>query len=85
MYMSPLSWILFGIITGIISNMMDPNPQENSIFSSLLMGVGGAVLGGFLASAVLGGTVGGFNLTSFLLAMVGSLALVIVSRTFRHV
>lgn len=82
--MSPLSWILFGIITGIISNMMDPDPQENSIFSALLLGIGGAVLGGFLASAVLGGTVARFNLTSFLIAMVGSLALVIVSRTFRH-
>lgn len=82
--MSPLSWILFGIITGVISNMMDPSPQPNSIFSALLLGVGGAVLGGFLASAILGGTVAGFNLTSFFIAMIGSLALLVVSRTFRH-
>ncbi len=64
--------------------MMDPEPQENSVFSALLLGIGGAVIGGFLASAVLGGTIAQFNLTSFLIAMVGSLALIIVSRTLKH-
>lgn len=83
--MNVLAWILFGLITGIIANMIDPKASENSIFSALLLGVGGALFGGLLANLLFGMTISGFNLTSFLVAVAGSLLLVLVSRTIRRV
>ena len=83
--MSLLAWILFGLITGIIANMLDPKPHENSIFIAMIVGVLGSVMGGLLANIMLGGSITGFNLSTFLIAVVGSLSLLIVSRTMKHI
>lgn len=83
--MNILAWVLFGLITGIIANMLDPKASENSIFSALIMGVGGALTGGLLANYFFGMTVSGFNLSSFLVAVAGSLLLLLLSRTIRRV
>jgi uncharacterized membrane protein YeaQ/YmgE (transglycosylase-associated protein family) len=83
--MNFLSWILFGLITGIIANMLDARPKEGSIFIAMLFGVGGALLGGLVANYFFHVSLSGFNLTAFLIAVVGSLAVLVLSRTFRKV
>lgn len=82
--MNLLAWILFGLITGIIANMLDPHPERENIFTAMLLGVGGAVLGGVVANLALGISVVGFNLTSFLLAVIGSLIALTLSRSLRR-
>ena len=64
--------------------MLDPEPADENIFTALFLGVAGAVLGGFLASIILGVSVTGFNLSSFLVAAVGSLGVLVLNRTFRQ-
>jgi uncharacterized membrane protein YeaQ/YmgE (transglycosylase-associated protein family) len=73
--MNILSWILFGLVVGIIANAIDPSPNRGGNLGSVLLGIVGALVGGFLANLIFGVTVTGFSMTAFLVAVVGSLLL----------
>lgn len=81
--MNIISWILFGLIAGSIANLLDPNPSKGGILGSIVLGILGAIVGGWLANIILGVTVSGFNFTSFLIAVGGSLLLLFIGRLFR--
>jgi uncharacterized membrane protein YeaQ/YmgE (transglycosylase-associated protein family) len=78
--MSLLAWIVFGIVVGVIANAIDPEPTRGGIVGALVLGVLGALVGGFLASALIGIGVSGFNLTSLVVAIGGSLLLLFIGR-----
>lgn len=80
--MGVIAWIIFGIITGVIANAIDPRPSQGGIFGATLLGIAGAIVGGFIGNALLGFDVTGFNLTSFLVAVGGSLLLLFLGRAF---
>jgi uncharacterized membrane protein YeaQ/YmgE (transglycosylase-associated protein family) len=82
--MNVLSWILFGLIVGIVANAIDPSPNRGGILGSILLGIVGAIVGGFLSNLVFGINVTGFNLTSFLVAIAGSLILLLIGRAVRR-
>jgi uncharacterized membrane protein YeaQ/YmgE (transglycosylase-associated protein family) len=79
--MGILAWIVFGLITGVIANAIDPRPAQGGILSAILLGIVGAVVGGFLGSALFGVGVSGFNFASFLVSVGGALLLLFVGRT----
>ena len=79
------SWILFGLAAGLIANIIDPRPAEGGLLGAVILGVLGALVGGFLANSIFGVGVTGFNLTSFVLAVLGSLLLLFVGRVLRNV
>lgn len=82
--MNILSWILFGLIVGIIANLIDPKRSEGGLLGSIVLGILGAVLGGFLGDLLFGVSVTGFNLSSFIVAVAGALILLYVGRAFRR-
>jgi uncharacterized membrane protein YeaQ/YmgE (transglycosylase-associated protein family) len=81
--MNILSWIFFGLIVGVVANAIDPAPNRSGIIGSMLLGIVGALAGGFLANLIFGMTVTGFNTTSFLVAIAGSLVLLFVGKAIR--
>lgn len=81
--MNILTWVLFGLIAGSIANLLDPEPSRGGVLGSIVLGVLGALVGGFLANVLLGLTISGFNLTSFLIAVGGSLLLLFIGRLFQ--
>lgn len=81
--MNVLSWLLFGLITGIVAHMLDS--KKNDLMSAMVIGVGGALAGGVIANLIFGLSLSGFNITSFLLSVVGALGLLIVSRTVKKI
>lgn len=83
--MSVIGWILFGLIAGTIANAIDPRPSSGGILGSIILGIVGAMVGGFLANVLLGLDVTGFDLTSFVVAIAGSLLLLFVGRSLRSV
>lgn len=83
--MSVLSWIIFGLIAGTLANIIDPRPSSGGIVGAIILGIVGALVGGFLANMLLGIDVTGFNLTSFVVAIAGSLLLLFVGRALRQV
>ena len=81
--MSFLTWILFGIIIGIVANMIDPRPNEGGLFGAIILGVLGSLLGGILANLILGAGISGFDFTSLSVAVIGALFLLFAGRILR--
>jgi uncharacterized membrane protein YeaQ/YmgE (transglycosylase-associated protein family) len=73
--MGILSWIVFGLIAGALAKWVMPGKDPGGIVVTILLGIGGAIIGGFIASLLGLGTVSGFNLWSFLVAVGGALLL----------
>ena len=47
-----LGWILFGLIAGIIAKLLMPGKDPGGIIVTMLIGIAGALLGGFIGQAV---------------------------------
>lgn len=80
--MTIFSWILFGLITGIVANLIDPYPERGGVLGAMVLGILGAVLGGFLGNLIFGIGIAGFNFTSLAVAVLGSLLLLFLGRAF---
>lgn len=78
--MNILAWIVFGLITGVIANMIHMGPAKGGIFGAIVLGIVGAVVGGFIGGAFLGVGVTGFNLISFLVAIGGAVLVLLAAR-----
>lgn len=78
--MGILLWILFGLIAGAIAKVLMPGEDPGGFIVTILIGIVGAVLGGWLGSAIFGVGVSGFNLPSFLVAIGGAVLLLIIYR-----
>lgn len=74
-----LSWIIFGFIAGFVVNFLDPT-DSRGVISTVILGVLGAILGGFLSSLLLGTTIVGFSIEGLIAAVIGGLILAYVAR-----
>ncbi|WP_420174633.1 GlsB/YeaQ/YmgE family stress response membrane protein [Luteococcus sp. OSA5] len=69
-----IAFIVLGLIAGAIAKAIMPGEQGGGWFVTMILGVVGAILGGWLGSLLLNVSLGGFfDLRSWLLAIVGSL------------
>ena len=81
--MGILSWALFGLIAGAIAKLLMPGDDPGGCIITMLIGIAGALLGGFLGRALgLGATTGDWSLSSFLTAIAGALILLFLYRQF---
>ena len=79
--MGVLSWILFGLIAGGIAKYLLPGKDPGGCLVTALIGIIGAVIGGFLGTTVFNwGRVTGFDLRSFLIAIAGAVLLLALYR-----
>ena len=70
-----------GLIAGILAKIAMPGPDPGGVLLTIVIGIVGAVIGGFVMNNLLGGPgVTGFNLTSILVATFGSVILLAVYR-----
>lgn len=81
--MGLVSWILLGLVVGVLAKWIASGRQPPAIVMTILLGIGGAVVGGFLGSELGLGTVRGFDLRSLALALGGALLLLFGYRTFQ--
>ena len=75
--MGILLWILFGLIAGVIAKWLMPGRDPGGIIVTILLGIGGAVVGGFVASSFGYGSLTEFDIRSLLVAIGGALLLLI--------
>ena len=79
--MGIFSWILLGLLAGILAKVIMPGDEEGGGFVvTTLLGIAGAFIGGWIGSLVGLGAVGEFSLGSLLTAIVGALVLLFVYR-----
>jgi uncharacterized membrane protein YeaQ/YmgE (transglycosylase-associated protein family) len=77
--MSFLGFLLLGLIAGAIAKAILPGKQGGGWFITLLLGVVGALLGGWIGGALFGvGYEGFFSIESWLIAIVGSIVVLLI-------
>lgn len=81
--MGILSWVLFGLLAGLLAKFLMPGPNGGGFIATTLLGIVGAVLGGFIGTRLGWGSVTGFDLHSFGLAVGGGLLVLVVFRLVR--
>ena len=78
--MSFISWIVLGLVAGFIGSKL-VNKSGEGLIRDVLLGVVGAIIGGYLFNLFGASGVTGLNLYSVLVAVVGSVAFLIVYHT----
>jgi uncharacterized membrane protein YeaQ/YmgE (transglycosylase-associated protein family) len=74
-------WIVLGLVAGSLARFIMPGPDPLGLVGTILLGVGGAVLGGAIGTFT-GGAVTGFDFRSLIMAVIGSLVLLICLRSY---
>jgi len=81
--MGLLSWIFLGLVVGLLAKWIMPGPDPGGLIITVLLGVAGAFVGGFLGSLLGFGDITGFNLGSLALATGGAVLLLWGHRQIR--
>ncbi|MDU3813716.1 MAG: GlsB/YeaQ/YmgE family stress response membrane protein [Klebsiella grimontii] len=71
--MGIISWIIFGLIAGILAKWIMPGKDGGGFIVTVILGVIGAVVGGWISTFFGFGRVDGFNFGSFVVAVIGAL------------
>lgn len=81
--MGIFSWILFGLIAGVIAKLLMPGRDPGGCIITIVIGIVGALLGGFLATLLGFGGISGFDFRSLVIAVLGSFVLLAIFRVLR--
>jgi len=73
--MGMISWIVMGLVAGALAKWIMPGNDPGGIIVTMLIGIAGAFVGGFIGTLVGLGSVSGFDLVSLVLAIGGALIL----------
>ena len=76
--MGILGWIVFGLIVGAIAKLLMPGRDPGGIIITMVLGIVGALLGGFIGQAV--GLYGPGEPAGFIMALVGAIAVLFIYR-----
>jgi uncharacterized membrane protein YeaQ/YmgE (transglycosylase-associated protein family) len=82
--MGILSWIAMGLIVGLLAKFIMPGKDPGGIIITILLGIAGAFVGGYLGTFLGLGTVTGFNFSSLLIAIGGAALLLILYRLIKQ-
>lgn len=77
------SWILMGLAAGVVAKFVLPGKDPGGCVMTVLIGIAGALLGGFLATYLGFGGLSGFDVRSFVIAILGAFVLLLVLRLLR--
>jgi uncharacterized membrane protein YeaQ/YmgE (transglycosylase-associated protein family) len=81
--MGILAWIVLGLVAGALAKFILPGKQGGGIIVTTVLGVIGALVGGFLGTRVFGfGEVTGFDLRSVAIAVCGALVVLVAYGLF---
>ncbi|HEY3117700.1 MAG TPA: GlsB/YeaQ/YmgE family stress response membrane protein [Chloroflexota bacterium] len=84
--MTMFAWILVGLLAGLIANLIYPTPARGGWLGAMLLGMAGALVGGFVAALLTGyDWVTGVNLTTIAVSVCGALLLLTLSNSIRNV
>lgn len=81
--MGIFSWVVFGLIAGIIARFIMPGKEHMGIFMTMILGIIGALIGGVASTALGLGKVSGFNIYSIAIATLGSIIVLFVIHKIR--
>jgi uncharacterized membrane protein YeaQ/YmgE (transglycosylase-associated protein family) len=77
-----LGWILFGLVVGVIAKLLMPGRDPGGFIITVLLGIAGAVLGGFMGRAF--GFYGPGEPAGFLMSLLGAVVLLLIYHKLRR-
>ena len=81
--MGVFAWIAFGLIAGALAKWIMPGKDPGGMIVTMLIGIAGAVVGGYIGSFVGFGGISGFDLRSMGIAIGGALLLLFIYRKMK--
>ena len=82
--MGIFSWIILGLIAGALGKLIMPGKDPGGLFVTMLLGIGGALLGGFIGTRMgFGSVTGAFDIRSLLIATGGAILLLLIYRLIK--
>jgi len=81
--MNIILWIIFCGIVGWIASIIMKTDAEMGVGANIIVGILGALIGGWVV-VLFGGPTIGFNITSFIVAVLGAFILLFIVRGFRR-
>lgn len=76
--MAVIGWIVFGLIVGALAKLVMPGRDPGGIIVTMLLGIAGALLGGFIGRAM--GFYGPDDAAGFLMSFLGAIVLLVLYR-----
>lgn len=76
--MGILAWILFGLVVGIIAKLLMPGRDPGGFIITILLGIAGAVIGGFVGRAM--GLYGPNQAAGWIVSILGAMLLLFLYR-----
>jgi len=73
-----IGWIFFGLIVGVIAKLLMPGRDPGGVVVTILLGIAGAVLGGWIGQAL--GLYGPQQSAGFFMALLGAIVLLLLYR-----
>jgi uncharacterized membrane protein YeaQ/YmgE (transglycosylase-associated protein family) len=78
--MGIITWIIVGLIAGVLGKLIMPGDDPGGIIVTILIGIAGALVGGFIFGLLGGSGVTGFNIWSIVIATIGAVILLAIYR-----
>lgn len=82
--MGIILWIIFGAVVGWIASLIMKTDSQQGTVLNIVVGIVGAVIGGWVMTSMGESGVSGFNLYSFLVALVGAVLLIAVVKALHR-
>jgi uncharacterized membrane protein YeaQ/YmgE (transglycosylase-associated protein family) len=77
--MEILAWLVLGLIAGALAKLIYPGRQGGGIFATIILGIVGAWIGGFIGKLLFGGSAaasGILSIPSIIFAVIGAIVLI---------
>ena len=82
--MGIIAWIIFGALAGWIASMIAGTNGRQGALGNIVVGVLGALVGGFVFHLLGGAGITGFNIWSLMVAIIGAVILLFIVKLFRR-
>jgi uncharacterized membrane protein YeaQ/YmgE (transglycosylase-associated protein family) len=82
--MGIIVWILLGLVAGALAKFVMPGRDPGGFIVTILIGIAGALVGGFISTKLGYGAVDGFDIRSIVIAVLGAILLLIIFRMIRR-
>jgi uncharacterized membrane protein YeaQ/YmgE (transglycosylase-associated protein family) len=78
-----IAWIILGLVVGVIAKLIMPGKDPGGFIITILLGIAGAFVGGFIATRLGFGSVTGFDIRSLAIAVIGAFILLAIYRVIK--
>lgn len=82
--MGIILWIIFGALVGWVASLIMKTDAQQGGLMNIIIGIVGALIGGFIMNSLGGTGTTGFNLYSFLVALLGAIILIAIVKAIRR-